>query len=384
MINLIRKKMQARSHPIKKGSASASLKKQRGAATLIIATILLMTATLVVLFSASFTVLRTKVAGNQLRNQQAFMAAEAGLEFGINYLQQNSATILASPVSGHIQNYTSASTTNVSLANSSKFSIVYTNPVASNYTLIQIASTGTSADGSGTRTLVQLVQTGSSLNYLSSNSLVVNGSMSLSGNSNITNTATNNTIEVASTVSISGNGQTTTSTGGSSSGHIGSDIQQNASALNGMSSNTFMQTYLGSLTSSSFAHYYSNTGTTSYNSLNGLSGTTIWIDQTGGNATISGNTTIGTAANPVLLVVNGPLVISGNVTIYGFVLSAGSSSATSDLTGNVTITGGMAIGSSFSSSGNTNVNYNTSVLNSVKNLPGLSSFAKVPGSWKDF
>jgi Tfp pilus assembly protein PilX len=64
-------------------------RQQRGATTLVIATMLLVTATLIVLFAGSYSLMQQKITANQYRNQQAYMAAEAGLEFGINYLQVN-------------------------------------------------------------------------------------------------------------------------------------------------------------------------------------------------------------------------------------------------------------------------------------------------------
>ncbi len=69
----------------------------------------------------------------------------------------------------------------------SKFSIVYTNPVANNYTIIQITSTGTSADGTATRVVSQQVEYGSLLFSPPQLPLVSKGSVSISGNAGITN-----------------------------------------------------------------------------------------------------------------------------------------------------------------------------------------------------
>lgn len=362
---------------------------QKGAVTLIITAMLLMTATLVVLFAAGYSVMQSKITGNQLRNQQAMTAAEAGLEFGINYLQKNSTTILASPSGGYIQAYTSASTTNVTLGNNSKFSIVYTNPIANNYTLIQITSTGISDDGTATRVVSQQVKFGSLLSSVPSTPAVIKGTLAMSGNSNITNTSSTATVVTGSTTSISGSAQTTLNTGVSSSaGNLKSDIQQNNSTLANESTSDFFATYFGASSNqvkSGFANYYSNSSDTNYNSLlNGKTGTTIWIDQSGGEATISGNTVIGSAANPVIIVVNGSLNLSGNATIYGLVFALGATSANTDITGNVSVNGALIAADNTRLAGNAGVTYGPSVLSAVQSSPAASYYAKIPGSWKDF
>jgi hypothetical protein len=113
-----------------------------------------------------------------------------------------------------------------------------------------------------------------------------------------------------------------------------------------------------------------------------MTGTTIWINQTSGSANFSGNSIIGTQANPVLIVINGNLNISGNFTLYGFLFVLGASSATTNLSGNITITGGIASTDNVSASGNLNLTYDGTVLSGVQSA--TSYFAKVPGSWKDF
>ncbi|MES2217505.1 MAG: PilX N-terminal domain-containing pilus assembly protein [Pseudomonadota bacterium] len=364
-------------------------KNQLGATTLVIATMLLVTATLIVLFAGSYSLMQQKITANQYRNQQAYAAAEAGLEFGINYLQANTSAITGSPSGGHIPNYTSASTTNVTLANNAKFSIVYTNPVASNYNLIQITSTGISDDGTATRVVQQQVQYGSVLFTPSQNSLTTKGSVVLSGNATLKNTQYNTNMVLANGVTMSGNVSTVTSTGTSSTpGHIGSDIQQNNATLAAMSVATLFSDYFGApyaTIQSQMAHVYTSSGASNYSSiLNGITGTTVWINQTSGVATISGNTTIGSPTKPVLLIVNGPINISGNTNLYGFLFVVGTTAATTDISGNLNINGGMATGDNLNISGNTNITYNSSLLVGVQTSASTTYFAKVPGSWKDF
>lgn len=365
-----------------------NLFRRKGAATLIMTVVLFVLSTLIILFAANLGKLQNQASANLSRYNQAYAAAEAGLEFGINYLKQNSATILANPVSGHIPAYSDSSTSNVTLANNSTYTITYTNPIANNYDLIKVSSTGTSDDGSATHTISQEVEQGSLLSNPPSLPLITKGSVSMSGNAQIINTTSNTTIESASTVSLTGSSSTLLNSGTSSTaGSLGSDIQQNSSSLSSTSQGDFFATYFGASTTAvagSVSNYYNNSSDTNYSStLAGKTGTSIWIDQTNGTATINGSTTIGSASNPVLLIVNGSLSLSGNVTIYGFLFVIGTNDITT-FSGNTKIIGGMATTETLNMSGSIEVTYDPAVLDNLQNQPSLLYYAKVPGSWKDF
>jgi hypothetical protein len=362
---------------------------QKGAATLVITVIMITTITLIILFAASYNRLQEQVTSNSYQNNQAFEAAEAGLEFGIVYLSQNGAAILANPISGYIQPYNSTSTQNVVLADGSQYSIVYTNPVASNYGLILITSTGTSSDGTSTRVVSQQAGLGSLLSVAPPIPLISKGSISMSGNTIINNPYANSTIDSGSTVSLSSGAKTLITNGatGSSSGNINSDIQQSNTTISAMSNTNFFQSYFGSseaTVNAVIAHTYTNSATTNYSAtLNGMQGTSIWITQTGNSqATLTGSPTIGTVSNPVLLIVNGSLVISNNAVINGFVYIIGG--LTTSISGNAIINGGLVATDTLSLAGNTTINFNTAVISALQQQLQTSYFAKVPGTWKDF
>ena len=362
-----------------------SLKKQAGITMLLLTVVMLFTATLVVMFAANYSLLQAKITSNQYRSQMAFEAALAGAEYAINYFNMNSAAIEAAASGGYLQPYTNSSTTNVVLANNSKYSFVYTNPTANNYNTVIITSTGTSDDGTATRVVTQQIEFGSTLLVYGSYTMVSKGTMSLSGNTTVTNTQTNDTLEAGSSVNGSGNFKTVTSTGTSStSGNFGADITQNVSALANTSNADLFSGYFGMTEAQYIAkavHSYgaqSNFATT----LNGMNNTTVYINETGSTANFSGNTTIGTAANPVLIVIDGNLNISGNFTLYGFIFVNGASTATTNLSGNITITGGIATTDNISASGNLTLTYNNAVLGGVQQ--SNSYYAKIPGAWKDF
>lgn len=361
----------------------------RGAATLIFAVVLIVICTLIIIFAANYGRMQEASVTNQVRGAQAFEAAEAGMEFGIAYLRQNAATVIANPVSGHFT-YTNASLTDVALGNGSRFSVSYTNPVANNYELIEITSTGVNDDDTSTRIVRQQVQFGTLLMSPPTNTITSKGSVTLTGSAVVANTSNTNTIVSASTVSFGGNAETVLSTGTSSyAGNIGADIQQNNNALDTQSNDAFFSSIFGTtdlnVIQSQFQHKYTNSSDTNYaGTLDGMQGTSIWINQTGTSvANFSGNATIGSATNPVLMVVNGPLTVTGNVTVYGFIFVIGPSGI-SNLMGNISVIGGMATTDDLTITGNANITFNPTILENIRNNPAMRYYAKVPGTWKDF
>lgn len=362
-------------------------KRHKGAATLVLTTVLMTLATLLIIFAANYGKLQSKSIANINRNQQAFEAAEAGLEFGINYLNTNNSTILASPSGGYIQPFSNSSVTNVALANGSQFSITYINPVANDYELIRITSVGTSDDATSTHTVSQLVKFGSMLLNAPTVPLISKSEISLGGNSQIINTYNSSTVQAGGTVDMSGSSSTILSSGTSSTaGNIQSDVQQNISSLSSMSDNDFFNSFFGLSPNgikSGVTHYYENSSNANYGSdLSGKEGTSIWIEQTGGTATLNGNVTIGSTSNPVLLIVNGDIRFTGNVTIYGYIYVLGTSST--DLSGNVMVIGGMATTNELNATGSIQVVFSPTVLDNLQNNGTMRYYAKVPGSWKDF
>ncbi|MDR3476518.1 MAG: pilus assembly PilX N-terminal domain-containing protein [Gammaproteobacteria bacterium] len=359
-------------------------KKPYGAATFLITTILLMSAILITIFGTQYGMLQQKVSSNANGSLQAFEAAEAGLDFGINYLQQNNATILASPSGGHIQPYTSSNTTNVTLANGSKFSIVYTNPTANDYTLLLVAATGTNKDGTATRTVKELVKFGSVLFTPPASPLVGKGNVTISGSSEIDNTQGTTTIVSGGSVALSGSIQTQAQGGVSSTaGHINSDIQQNVASLTNISISDFFASYFGaSMTTVKNSAKYLFSGLSNYSSsVNGKAGAIIWIDQPTGTASISGSATVGTPTQPVLLIINGNFSVSGSVQIYGLIVVLGTTTTT--ITGSTDIVGGLIASDALSFSGSSSITYSASTLSSVQQTT-TNYYARVPGSWRDF
>lgn len=353
--------------------------KQQNGVTILIVTVILLVATLLIaIFAAHFSLLQTKTAANQNRSNQAFAAAEAGLEYGIVYLIQNRSTILANPSSGFI-NYSNANISNVTLANNAKYSIVYTNPIANNYKLITIKSTGVSDDNTSTKIVSQMANQGSLLATVPVGPVSIIGGVTMSGNTSVVNSTSNISINSGSTVTLNGSSSTTSATSGSNRTTTGSDIQQNNSSLQNMTTNDFFLLYFGaSMTDvkNNVTYLYPSGSTPN---LSGITGASIWVDQ---SLSLAGNITIGTAANPVILIINGDLTISGSPIIYGFIYVIGNVST--GVTGNPQIIGGIAATGNLNLQGNASITFDSSVIDGVFNQISANYFAKVPGTWKDF
>ncbi len=354
---------------------------ETGAVTLFLALILIMLSTIFILFAANVSLMSTKSITNILRGQKAFQAAQAGMEFGIAYLAQNRATIIANPVSGYISyGSTDSNLTNIPQGDSSKYSVVYTNPIASNYTTILITSTGVNDDGTATRVIKQTVS------MLSNNvnaSVTAGGNVSLVGGSVLTNTITNLNIQTGGTLTINNGASTVTSSGTSTTqGNIRADVQQNLSSLKGLTEPNFFQTVVGTAKSTVQAQaqatgtYYNNavSGGDYSQTLKNKSGVVIYISQA--NVSLGQGVTIGTSANPVTIIVDGNLTIANGVTLYGYVYSSNSL----NLAGGATLTGGMVSYGAMNISNGFRMNFQ-----SISKVAGTAgAFAKVPGSWRDF
>jgi len=348
---------------------------QNGIATLTIAVVLLVAATLIILFVTNNNLLQQKSTANQNRNNQAFFAADAGIQFGIAYLNNNRAAVIANPVSGFI-NYSVAALQNITLSNNSKFTVVYTNPTANNFNVITITSTGTSDDGTSTRVISQQVSFQTMLVHSPTLPLTSVGAVTLSGSSNVKNLNSNSTIQSGSTVSFSGSGSTTTSTGGSNKNHNGGDTSASVSSLNGLTASQFFNSMFG-VSSSSVKNGATYCATVSACSLSITTSGVVWIDS---SATINDSVAnqIGTAVSPVIMIVNGSFSLSGGTSIYGIIYAFGNSSVGN---GTAQVFGALLSAGTVNTTGNISINYDTTTINNVSNI---GTYAKIPGSWRDF
>ncbi len=333
------------------------MQKQKGAAILIIAVILLIAALLSMIYATNHGMFQQKTATNQYADIQSHEAAQAGLEFGLAYLGANSATILANPSGGYI-NYGASDTnlTNVLLANNSKYSVVFTNPTQSSYTTLRMTSTGISADGTSTAVITEDVAQAAS----SMSTATIVGSISSSGKGgNITG---------ANAVTAGGSVDPNAVAGGT--------ISANNNSITDLTGLELFTSIFGisEAAQQSQSSVYLSSALVPWNTVTGA----VWVT---GSVSLSGNTTVGTVANPVVLIVTGSLSLSGNSTINGIVYTMGSAA----FSGTSAINGFLVSQGSIAFSGNTSLNYNSSIANKLAVTGSVAGgYAIIPGSWHDF
>lgn len=107
-------------------------------------------------------------------------------------------------------------------------------------------------------------------------------------------------------------------------------------------------------------------------------GRLLWVD---GDLQLDANVTLGTDEAPVVLVVDGNVDVSADAHVHGLVYVTGTSwtsAGASTVRGALVAEGDL----SFAGTGTTSVDFTPAVLSRLRVAQG--SFARVPGSWRDF
>jgi len=216
--------------------------------------------------------------------------------------------------------------------------------------------------------------------------LTAKGNVSLNGNVTITNTdtATNGTTVHAGGTVDPGSSSSLVSVPGTPED---ASIASGDSTLSGLGDEQFFQGFFGESKESlqAQATHISCSGTACGGSIKGAEngGKVIWVDApSGAQINASGTSSqIGTPTEPVILIVNGTLQITGNVTIYGLVYCA---AITWDNTGGGTsqIIGAAIAEGNFVATGTPNPTYDPNVLNELKK--DLGKYVRISGGWKDW
>ena len=365
--------------------------KQSGAAVLGLTLALLITTTIVTLFSAGFGAMEQRLYANEYRTKQTLEAGDAGTEYGIAYLEAHQDTIVVDADNdGYIDPYADANTHNVALSNGSVYSIQYLNPMQNNLEIISINATGTSSDNTTSRQMQQIVKFRSTVAGMPGAPVYAKGGVELTGNSTIFNADTEQSIVSGGNITFQGSSGTEDENGiMSDQNTTGSDIDANNAEIQAMTNDEFFSTFFGVSEEIVKANAQTGIYTTAANIssvINGIQGKLIWAEPEGGLAHINSNTVVGSIDNPVVLVINGDLKLNGGAEIYGFVYVIGNVELGA---GTALIVGSIAVGGSnfdtvgsIDSSGTIDIVYSPQVLTNIGNQVG--EYSKVAASWRDF
>jgi hypothetical protein len=104
----------------------------------------------------------------------------------------------------------------------------------------------------------------------------------------------------------------------------------------------------------------------------------LWVN---GNLTISSNATLGSLANPVLIIANGNITLSGPLQINGMLVAKGSLSWSGTGAMPSLVNGIVLVGGNMSTDGAVDIVYQQTVADQLRNRVG--SFVRIPGGWID-
>lgn len=343
---------------------------QRGAASILMAIVLLFAITIVSIFTARTTIMEQKISANEYRTKQTFEAAEAGMQYAIAYTQGG----VDQDTAGTLDIFSQ-----VTQSNGSKYTITLSgtfDPLVAS--TITVASVGLSDDGLATTTIRQDIIVAPPIGNPPSHPLITKSSTGITGNGDITNLESNATIWSGDTVTLSGSGNTYINDGSgsaelsSNSGTTGVDIIDQDSTLSGATDEEYFGNFFNG--SKSFMEATADVNTTDPNTLDGITDSVIWVD---GDVTLNSNTTIGSITEPVIMIINGNLQANGTANIYGLVYIIGDW----DVQGTLNIVGAIIVEGAVSGSGTFNIVYNSNLSNG-----GLldANIAVSPGTWRDF
>lgn len=353
-----------------------SARHQRGSATLLLATVILFSITVVSLYGAKVAVMEQRISANQYRGSQAYLAAEAGLDAAISQLSRQAILTAGAASAGGILAGKSYTGTVTDPHNSplGSYTVNYTNPTANNFDLLALTVTGTDATGTASHSFNLRVNYTAFLRNPPPGASVVRGSVTLSGSAKIMNTAApgGNEITVWSGGATSAAPSNTVTSAGNGSGVI-EDANLGALAPgDGFFENFFsagrqdVENISAVVTCG--AGGCTDTDVVNVASPNGL----IWVN---GDLSIVGNTQLGSSTNPIILIVDGALTLQhASASITGVVYT------TQDWNGannKSTVNGAIVVDGDFSTDRLT-VNYDSGVLTTLQNR---GVYVPVLGSW---
>jgi|GEM_PF-6168860 len=386
---------------------------QRGILTLIAALGVLLMVTIVTLLGAEVSMNEQRVAANEMRQRQAFENAEAGFEYAVSFIHENGidcwgsttapcpatdAKTLLIPASTRGARYpvtdggtADEGTSAVELCDADAPGLpsdptgTCTPPTSEEKAIVY--ARGWSDDDTGLVNVVALLVNAPGVANEPTNPLTARGTAVINGSGDVTNPEGTSTIWTGQSLSISNANFKTNIKSPTGSGVVetsnrdsfGYDVIQNDGNLSSLSADAFFQNWFG-VTPTEYhdTPYWTveidATDSGEVSSLDGMTREIIWVE---GDLDLSGNPDIGTADDPVIMIVNGDLGGNGNPDIYGLLYVHGDN----NLSGNFTVTGAAVVGGNAAMSGSLDITFDSSVLD---NLGTVGRPAVSAGSWKDW
>lgn len=393
---------------------------ESGAATLAVVTLLLAAASLLAIVIARPLAAELRLAGGEMRDQQAFQAAQAAVDRAIAQLNSangfDTATLGAEGAAANAPwraAFCAPEVSPESLQCASAGAPAFTGdcaPPAANAVSAWVVGCGWSDDRTSRRRIVVHAATIDPLPGGVSNPLTTSRGVAFSaGNSTVTNYQANLTIWSGQPVTqgAAGNGKTVIRrptrpadalTGDevvaqvgngdrvcsatqapdllctTSAGVFGPDVVQADPSLLRLSADEFVTNFLGL----SLAEYKTAVAdrVVPASEASALAGAGL-VTVVEGAVNWGGNTTLGTSASPAIVVVDGDVSVSGGPTFVGVLIVRGALS----VSGGLVIRGAVLASGPIDAKGTLNVIYDPEVITRARRL---GRHGVVPGSWRDF
>jgi len=388
--------------------------RQRGAATVVVAVVLLIGVTLLAILTAKTVLLETKNNADNYRMQQAVSAANYAMDYAVNYFDsggfdQNDDGVVDTLV---VPNLTSNDNVQITTATASFDNTAGTRCVTAAATPSldtgMITAIGFSDDGQATRTITQCV---GPFTLLSDDGpdmpLISRSQVGLTGTANIVNRYTNINIWSGEEVVIGSSSSMETYIRDPSSGNLteaqlidtnpannttlvsnknlgnGLDIIDKDPSVNTLTPDLFFTNFFSTGSRDAFENLAKGAGQryTNIDDAFGQSGV-IWVE---GDQSLNSNQNIGSPTAPAIVVVNGDLRATGGPTIYGLVYVVGGMevAGTVNIVGTSIVEGDGTSGNAVFGNGTLNLIYWQDFLSGINGaLPGLT--AVIADSWRDW
>lgn len=415
---------------------------QRGAASLLVAMVVLATVTMITLYTSRTVFMEQKISTNEYRGRMAFEAAEAGSEGAIAYIRVNGRNADDDVHTSGVRDGEpwlpaeidddgndikdpdeflfdsdgdgTNDTNTLTLGNGATAVVTLRDVSSGTTTGTEIVSTGYSEDNAAVRTITQTISLVSPLVNVPENPLLTRGNTVVNGSADIFNAEGHSTVWSGGPVDLGASGTVNTyiadpgsasypdclgdsfnpcdTLPSTTSAIAGLDVIEQDTSLANLSPDEYFENFFGKTPTD-----YRNSVVTldldptvaaDVNQINGATGEVIWVD---GDLSLSAGTYIGCTIDPppthcptanikpVIMIVDGTLNMTGTIEFYGLLFVWDRTTGN----GNPYLVGSTIVaGADSDMTGSFEIHYNSWVLESLAEEIGPP--AASGNSWRDF